>query len=96
MMKEISKIDGKQSAKIIAITGFFIMLIFAVIGLIAMLAGSATGAVGYEYFGWAYLLLTLLYVPIVYLVMRFYFWVYNKYAARWGGILIDMTDKESL
>lgn len=94
MMQEISKIDGKQSAKIVAITGFFIMLIFAVIGLIVMLAGAAADLEGYKYMGWAYLLMPLLYVPIVYLIMRFYFWVYNKCAARWGGIKLELKEKE--
>lgn len=94
MMKEISKIDGRQSAKIIAVTGFFIMLIFAVIGLIALLAASVSDSEGYKYLGWSYVLLPLLYVPVAYLLMRFYFWIYNKCAARWGGIKLELKEEE--
>jgi fatty acid desaturase len=93
--KEIPYVDGKQSAKIIAITGFFVMVIFALFGLIALLAGWSTEVSELRYVGLAYVLLPFLYIPIVYLVMRFYFWIYNKCAARWGGIVFGMREKEN-
>ncbi|MDD3715701.1 MAG: hypothetical protein PHX07_03270 [Candidatus Marinimicrobia bacterium] len=93
-MKEIVRIDSRQSAKIIAITGFFIMLIFGLIGLILLLTGLASDSAYTLYMGLAYLLLPFLYLPLGYFLLRFYFWIYNQCAARWGGIRIEFKDKE--
>ena len=92
MKKEIMHIDGRQSAKIIAITMFFVMLIFSAAGLIVMIAGLAGGSSETVYMGLAYLVLPVFYFIIVYLLTRLYFWIFNKCALRWGGLVFDMKD----
>ncbi len=42
--------------------------------------------------GIVYLVMPLIYLPIMYIFIRLYCWLYNKVAARFGGIRFTLTD----
>lgn len=96
MEKEIAAIHGSQTAKVLAIlTSLVFLLIFVPIALILFIAGWTTG--GKEgsrilFLGIVYLLMPLIYLPLMYIFIRLYCWLYNKVAARFGGIRFTLTD----
>jgi len=93
MKKEITSIDTKQSAKIIAIVSALFSLIFTLVGLVMILLGIVQGSQYLKSIGMIYFLMPLWYIILVYLFSRLVYWVYNKVAARFGGIVIEIEDK---
>jgi hypothetical protein len=71
------------------------LLIFVPIALILFIAGWTTGGKEGSRFlllGIVYLLMPLIYLPLMYIFIRLYCWLYNKVAARFGGIRFTLTD----
>ncbi len=96
MEKEIAAIHGSQTAKVLAIlTSFVCLVIFVPIALILFIAGWTTGGKEgsrFIFLGIVYLLMPLIYLPLMYIFIRLYCWLYNKVAARFGGIRFTLTD----
>ncbi|MBN2780739.1 MAG: hypothetical protein JXR21_02105 [Candidatus Marinimicrobia bacterium] len=94
MNKEIVSIDSKQTAKILAITTTLISLIFSLIGVVVLIWGSFGKSLYAQTVGVTYILLPLFNFILVYLFSRLTFWIYNKTAAKYGGIMMDLRDPE--
>lgn len=96
MEKEIAAIHGSQTAKVLAIlTSLVLLLIFIPVALIMFIASGMTGSKESGKFlvlGIIYLLMPLIYLPLMYIFIRLYCWIYNKVAARFGGIRFTLTD----
>lgn len=96
MEKEIAAIHGSQTAKVLAIlTSLVFLLIFVPIALILFIAGWTTGGKEgsrFLFLGIVYLLMPLIYLPLMYIFIRLYCWLYNKVAAKFGGIRFTLTD----
>ena len=96
MEKELRSLNGSQTAKITALVTFFFMLLFLVpVSLIFFIAAAVSGgqkAAASALMGVIYLLMPLLYLVLVYLFMRLYCWLYNKVAAKFGGIRFTLAD----
>ena len=96
MEKEITAIHGSQTAKVLAIlTSVVLVLIFVPVALIMFIAGGTTGgreASKFMMMGIIYLLMPLIYLPLMYIFIRLYCWLYNKVAARFGGIRFTLAD----
>ena len=94
--KEIEAIHGSQTAKVLTILTFLVMLlIFVPMALIMFTAGWTTGGKEgskFLYLGIFYLLMPLIYLPLMYVFLRLYCWIYNKVAARFGGIRFTVKD----
>jgi membrane protein YdbS with pleckstrin-like domain len=94
--KEIAAIHGSQTAKVLAIlTSLVFLLIFVPIALILFIAGWTTGGKEgsrFLFLGIVYLLMPMIYLPLMYIFIRLYCWLYNKMAARFGGIRFTLTD----
>jgi hypothetical protein len=94
--KEIAAIHGSQTAKVLAIlTSLVFLLIFVPIALILFIAGWTTGGnegSRFLFLGIVYLLMPLIYLPLMYIFIRLYCWLYNKVAARFGDIRVTLTD----
>jgi len=94
MKKEIISIDGKQGAKVVAIISVLFSLIFSVIGLVMLIVGSISKQTNMMYYSITYIIMPVLYLIILYPILRFFYWLYNRVAARWGGIIVELKDKE--
>lgn len=94
MKKEIVSIDGKQSAKVVAIILVLLSLIFSVIGLVMLIIGLIGKQTYMMYYSIAYIIMPVLYLIIIYPVLRLFYWLYNRVASRWGGIIVELKDKE--
>lgn len=96
MEKEITAIHGSQTAKVLAIlTSVVLVLIFVPVALIMFIAGGTTGgreASKFMMMGIIYLLMPLIYLPLMYIFIRLYCWLYNKLAVRFGGIRFTLAD----
>ena len=96
MEKEIAVIHGSQTAKVLAIlTSAVFVLIFVPVAVIMFIAGGTMGgreASKFMVMGIVYLVMPLIYLPIMYIFIRLYCWLYNKVAARFGGIRFTLTD----
>jgi hypothetical protein len=94
--KEIAAIHGSQTAKVLAILTFLVLLLILVpIALIMFIASATTGGKESSNFlimGLIYFLMPLIYLPIIYIFLRLYCWIYNKVAARFGGIRFSVKD----
>jgi len=94
--KEIAAIHGSQTAKVLAIlTSLVCLVIFVPIALILFIAGWTTGGKEgsrFIFLGIVYLLMPLIYLPLMYIFIRLYCWLYNKVAAKFGGIRFTLTD----
>jgi hypothetical protein len=94
--KEITAIHGRQTAKVLAIlTSTVLVLIFVPLAAIMFIAGSTMGgkeAGKFMVLGIVYLMMPLIYLPLMYLFIRLYCWLYNKVAARFGGIRFTLAD----
>ena len=90
MEKEIEAIHGSQTAKVLTILTFLVLLLILVpVALIMFIASGTTSGKESSNFlilGIIYFLMPLIYLPIMYIFIRFYCWIYNKVAARFGGI----------
>ncbi len=93
MKKEIISIDAKQSAKILAITTAIFSLIISIIGLVGLIIGLITGQNNWGFWG-VYIIIPVFYLVIIYVFALLFYWIYNKVAARWGGIVVNMEDKK--
>ncbi len=93
MKKEITSVDSKQSAKIIAIVSALFSLIFILVGLVIILFGIGQGSNYLKSIGVIYLLMPLWNFILVYIFSRLMYWIYNKAAARFGGIVLEIEDK---
>lgn len=93
MKKEIRSIDGKQTAKVVAITGALFSLIFTLVGVILFLIGLIDDNEFMKLGALSYILMPLWYLILVYIFSRLVYWLYNKVAARVGGAVIEMEDK---
>ncbi|MCK4812359.1 MAG: hypothetical protein KAT14_00320 [Candidatus Marinimicrobia bacterium] len=93
MKKEIISVDTKQSAKIFAITTAFFSLIISIVGLVALIVGLITGQNNWEFWG-VYIIIPVVYLVVVYIFARIFFWIYNKVAARWGGVIVELEDEK--
>ena len=94
MKKEIVSIDGKQGAKVVAIISVLLSLMFSVIGLVMLIIGLISKQTDMIYYSITYIIMPVLYLIIVYPVLRFLYWLYNRIASRWGGIIVELKDKE--
>ena len=94
MKKEIVSIDGKQGAKVVAIISVIFSLIFSVIGLVMLIIGLISKQTNMIYYSITYIIMPVLYLIIVYPTLRLFYWLYNRVAARWGGIIVELKDKE--
>ena len=92
MKKEITSINGKQTAKVVAIAGALFSLIFTIIGILLLILGIAVQNVTLEITSIFYILMPLWYFILVYIFSRFEFWIYNKVAKNVGGIMFDLED----
>jgi hypothetical protein len=94
--KEIAAIHGSQTAKVLAILTFLVLVLILVpIALIMFIAGWTTSGKESSNFiilGIIYFLMPLIYLPIIYIFLRLYCWIYNKVAARFGGIRFTVKD----
>jgi hypothetical protein len=94
--KEITAIHGRQTAKVLAIlTSVVLVLIFVPVALIMFIAAKTTAgreANKFMALGIVYLMMPLIYLPLMYIFMRLYCWLYNKVAARFGGIRFTLED----
>ena len=93
MKKEITSVDSKQSAKIIAIVSALFSLIFTLVGLIMIIVGIVQESEYLKSVGMIYFLMPLWYIILVYIFSRLMYWIYNKVAARFGGIVLELKDK---
>lgn len=94
MKKEIKSIDGKQTAKVVALTGAWFSLIFSLVGIIVLVAGIMTGDEVAKFTGMFYILMPLWYLILAYIFSRLTFWIYNKVAKQVGGVVIELEDKD--
>jgi hypothetical protein len=92
MKKEIKSINGKQTAKVVAITGAWFSLIFTIVGIVMLIVGISEGNEAIKFSGMLYILMPLWYLILVYLFSRLIYFVYNKVAAKFGGALVDLED----
>jgi hypothetical protein len=92
MKKEIKSINGKQTAKVVAITGAWFSLIFTIVGIVMLIVGISEGNEDIKFSGMLYILMPLWYLILVYLFSRLIYFVYNKVAAKFGGALVDLED----
>ena len=96
MEKALTAIHGKQTAKVLAILTFFsLLLILVPVAVIMFIAGTTTGGKEVSKFitmGVIYLVMPLIYLPLMYILIRLYSWIYNKVAARFGGIRFTLED----
>lgn len=93
MKKEIKSIDGKQTAKVVAITGAWFSLIFSIIGVVMLIIGVSGKDEVLKYTGMLYILMPLWYLILVYIFSRLTFWIYNKVAKEFGGAVVELEDK---
>ncbi|MCF7832218.1 MAG: hypothetical protein K9N05_01410 [Candidatus Marinimicrobia bacterium] len=93
MKKEIISVDSKQTAKVIAITTALFSLIFTLVGLAMIIFGIVMDSDVTKSMGLIYLLMPLWYIILVYVFSRLLYWVYNKVAARFGGVVFELEDK---
>lgn len=96
MKKEIKSIDGKQTAKVIAITGAWFSLIFTIVGIIMLVLGISGGDEVLKFTGMLYVLMPLWYLILVYLFSRVVYWIYNKVAKEFGGAIIELEEKNKI
>ncbi|MCK5817216.1 MAG: hypothetical protein KAH15_04360 [Candidatus Marinimicrobia bacterium] len=94
MKKEIVSIDSKQGAKVVAIISVIFSLIFSVIGLVMLIIGLISKQTNMMYYSITYIIMPVLYLIIVYPTLRLFYWLYNRVASRWGGILVELEDKK--
>lgn len=94
MKKEIKSIDGKQTAKVIAITGAWFSLIFTVIGIVMLIFGITGKDEVMKFTGMFYILMPLWYLVLVYIFSRLVYWIYNKVAKEFGGAVVELEDKK--
>lgn len=94
MKKEIISVDPKQTAKVISIVGAFFSLIFTVVGIVFLIFGISQSNDILKSTGMLYILMPVWYLILVYLFSRLIYWIYNKVAKRFGGIVIDLEDKK--
>lgn len=96
MEKEIASINGSQTAKVLALMTFLVFLLILIpIALIMFAAGGTTGGKQSSNFfimGIIYLVMPIFYLPIMYIFVRLYCWIYNKVAGRFGGIRFTVAD----
>jgi Ca2+/Na+ antiporter len=92
MKKEIKSINGKQTAKVVAITGAWFSLIFTIVGIVMLIAGISSGNEAIKFSGMFYILMPFCYLILVYLFSRLLYYVYNKVAAKFGGAVVDLED----
>lgn len=96
MDKELKAIHGKQTAKVLAILTFVLIAVILVpVAVIMLIAGAATGGrEGAKLIGMGviYLIMPIIYFPLMYVLIRLYSWIYNKVAARFGGIRFTLED----
>jgi uncharacterized BrkB/YihY/UPF0761 family membrane protein len=96
MEKELTAIHGRQTAKILAIlTSVVLLVIFFPVAVIMFTAGATTGGKEgskFLFLGVIYLVMPLIYLPLMYFFIRLYCWLYNKIAARYGGIRFTLED----
>ena len=83
-----------QTAKVIAITGAWFSVIFSAIGIVMLIIGFANADEIYKFTGMLYILMPLWYLILVYLFSRMVYWIYNKVAKKFGGIIVELNDKE--
>lgn len=93
MKKEIKSIDGKQTAKVVAITGAWCSLIFTLIGIVMLILGITGEDEVIKFTGMFYILMPLWYLVLVYVFSRLTYWIYNKVAKEFGGITVELEDK---
>jgi hypothetical protein len=96
MEKELVAIHGPQTAKVSALFIFFFMLLILVpIAIITFLIGIASAGEGRTnllIMGVIYLVLPLVYLPLMYFVIRIHCWMYNKVAKKFGGIRFTLAE----
>lgn len=92
MKKEIVSIDSKQTAKIVAIVGALFSFVFIIIGIVMLIAGISAADNVLKYTGMLYILMPFWYLILVYMFSRLLYWIYNKVAARFGGVVIELED----
>lgn len=92
MKKEITSINGKQTAKVVAITGAWFSLIFTIVGIVMLIAGISGGNEAMKFTGMLYVLMPFFYLILVYLFSRLLYFIYNKVAAKFGGAIVDLED----
>jgi hypothetical protein len=71
------------------------VLILVPVAGVMFVAGWTTGGKEGSSFlllGVVYLLMPLVYLPLMYLFVRIYSWLYNKVAARFGGIRFTLEE----
>ncbi|MEA3392134.1 MAG: hypothetical protein U9Q91_04055 [Candidatus Marinimicrobia bacterium] len=95
MKKEIVSIDGKQTAKIVAIVGALFSFVFTIIGIVMLIVGINTTDDVLKYTGILYILMPFWYLILVYMFSRLLYWIYNKVATRFGGVVIELEDKRT-
>jgi len=95
MKKEIVSIDTKQAAKVIAIVGALFSLVFTIVGLVMLISGISVANEMLKYTGMLYVLMPLWYLIFVYIFSRLLYWIYNKVATRFGGIVVELEDKRT-
>jgi len=95
MKKEIKSIDGKQTARVVAITGAWFSLILSVVGVVMLVFGITGKDEVLKFTGMLYILMPLWYLVLVYIFSRVVYWIYNKVAKEFGGIVVELKDKDS-
>jgi hypothetical protein len=95
MKKEIVSIDSKQAAKVVAIVGALFSLVFSIIGIVMLIIGISAADEILKYTGMLYVLMPFWYLILVYIFSRLLYWIYNKVAARFGGVVIELEDKRT-
>lgn len=88
---EISELAGSRAAKILAITGFFFGVVFAVaLGIWGVVSPDSVpgGALALS----EYLTIPVIYAISTYLAVRVFCAIYNRVAARWGGLQLNVSE----
>ena len=96
MIYEITSIDSRQSAKVIALTSLILSLIFTVIGLSILIVGLIQEAPLIISYSWIYIFMPLVYFVVIYVFSRIFFWIYNKVAQKTGGFRLELEDIEEI
>lgn len=88
---EISELAGSRAAKILGLTGLFFGVVVAVVlgvwGLVS--ADSVPGGP----LAWSeYLMIPVVYGISTYIAVRLFCAIYNRVAARWGGLQMNVSE----
>lgn len=71
-------------------------LIFTVVGIVIITIGIIQGSDYMKSIGMIYFLMPLWYLVLVYIFSRFIYWIYNKVAARAGGVVVELEDAKDI